>query len=91
MIASRGCGLDCGPMSGFDADAIEKEFFAGSGFKINFICNLGYRDGKNPYPRLCQGWILPNVVNWSKMYLLIVLLSVFCKKVSKDCIFYLSN
>ena len=52
MIASRGCGLDCGPMSGFDADAIEKEFFAGSGFKINFICNLGYRDGKNRYPRL---------------------------------------
>jgi len=52
MMAARGCGLDCGPMSGFDAGAIEKEFFAGSGFKINFICNLGYRDGENPHPRL---------------------------------------
>ena len=55
MMAARGCGLDCGPMSGFDAGAIEKEFFAGSagsGFKINFICNLGYRDDENPHPRL---------------------------------------
>ena len=52
MLAARGEGLDCGPMSGFDAAAIEKTFFAESGYKINFICNLGYKDGQDPYPRL---------------------------------------
>ena len=52
MMVARGEGLDCGPMSGFDAAAIEKEFCAESGYKINFICNLGYKDGENPYPRL---------------------------------------
>ncbi|GAB4163191.1 MAG: malonic semialdehyde reductase [Rickettsiaceae bacterium] len=52
MIAARGLGLDCGPMSGFNSEAIEKEFLAGTGLKINFICNLGYKDQENPYPRL---------------------------------------
>ena len=52
MMIARGYGLDCGPMSGFDAKAIEKEFFSESGFKINFICNIGYKDGENPYERL---------------------------------------
>jgi nitroreductase len=52
MLAARGAGLDCGPMSGFDNDAIEKAFFNGTNFKINFICNLGYADGKNEHPRL---------------------------------------
>jgi len=52
MMAARGEGLDCGPMSGFDVEAIEKEFFAGNGYKINFICNLGYKDGENPHSRL---------------------------------------
>jgi len=52
MMVARGFGLACGPMSGFNYAAIEKEFFADSDLKINFICNLGYRDGENPYPRL---------------------------------------
>lgn len=52
MLAARGAGLDCGPMSGFDNAAIEKEFFAGTVFKINFICNLGYADGENEHSRL---------------------------------------
>lgn len=52
MIAARSVGLDCGPMSGFNMEMIEKEFFAGTDFKINFICNLGYKNGENPYPRL---------------------------------------
>ncbi len=51
MIA-RGYGLDCGPMSGFDPKKIEQEFLSGTNYKINYICNLGYRDGENPYPRL---------------------------------------
>lgn len=52
MLAARGAGLACGPMSGFDNAAIEKAFFANSNFKINFICNLGYADGPSEYPRL---------------------------------------
>jgi nitroreductase len=52
MMVARSLGLDCGPMSGFNAEAIEKEFLSGTDFKINFICNLGYKDGENPYPRL---------------------------------------
>lgn len=52
MIVARSLGLDCGPMSGINAEAIENEFLAGTGFKVNFVCNLGYRDGENPHPRL---------------------------------------
>lgn len=42
MIAARALGLDCGPMSGFDADKVNKLFFADGTHKVNFICNLGY-------------------------------------------------
>ena len=52
MIIARAFGLDCGPMSGFNVELMEKEFLVASDFKINFICNLGYRDNENPYPRL---------------------------------------
>jgi 3-hydroxypropanoate dehydrogenase len=52
MIIARGMGLDCGPMSGFDANGVNETFFKNTNYKINFICNLGYRDGENPYPRL---------------------------------------
>lgn len=54
MIVARAYGLDCGPMSGFSSEAIEKEFFAGTDMKVNFICNLGYKDGENPYPRMAR-------------------------------------
>ena len=37
-------GLDCGPMSGFDNAGVDKEFFAGTDVKSNFLCNLGYGD-----------------------------------------------
>ncbi len=52
MLAARGVGLDCGPMSGFDNKAIEETFFRGTNFKIDFICNLGYADGENEHARL---------------------------------------
>lgn len=42
MIAARALGLDCGPMSGFDQAGINNEFFAGTTFKSNFLCNIGY-------------------------------------------------
>jgi 3-hydroxypropanoate dehydrogenase len=44
MIAARALGLDCGPMSGFNADAVNREFFPDGRWKVNFICNLGHGD-----------------------------------------------
>jgi len=51
MLAARSLGLDCGPMSGFDADKVNAEFFPDGKWKANFLCNLGYGDGANMYPR----------------------------------------
>ena len=44
ILAARALGLDCGPMSGFDNAGVDKEFFAGTDFKSNFLCNLGFGD-----------------------------------------------
>lgn len=51
MLAARALGLDCGPMSGFDADKVNAEFFAGTTVKANFICSLGYGDPAGLFPR----------------------------------------
>ena len=51
MMAARALGLDCGPMSGFDADKINAEFFAGRSVKVNFVCNIGYGDADKLFPR----------------------------------------
>jgi len=42
IIAARACGLDCGPMSGFSQEGVDKEFFPEGRYKSNFLCNLGY-------------------------------------------------
>ncbi len=52
IIIARSMGLDTGPMSGFDSAALNEMFFKDSDYRINFICNIGYRDGESPYPRL---------------------------------------
>ena len=52
MVAARALGLDCGPMSGFDNDAVDREFFAGTRIKSNFICTIGYGAGQGMFPRL---------------------------------------
>ena len=44
MLAARAVGLDCGPMSGFDKDMVDREFFAGTTVKSNFLCNIGHGD-----------------------------------------------
>jgi 3-hydroxypropanoate dehydrogenase len=44
MIAARAVGLDVGAMSGFSNAAVDAEFFAGNGWKSNFLCNIGYAD-----------------------------------------------
>ncbi|MBY0500861.1 MAG: malonic semialdehyde reductase [Alphaproteobacteria bacterium] len=52
IIAARACGLDCGPMSGFSNEGVDKEFFPDGRFKSNFLCNLGYGDPSGlPGPR----------------------------------------
>jgi 3-hydroxypropanoate dehydrogenase len=51
IIAARLLGLDCGPMSGFDAAKVNAEFFADGRFKANFLINLGHGDASGNYPR----------------------------------------
>ena len=51
MLAARALGLDCGPMSGFDAAALNAEFFPDSSLRANFLCNLGYGSDENLFPR----------------------------------------
>lgn len=51
MLAARALGLDCGPLSGFDAAAVNREFFPDGRLKVNFICNLGYGDRAQLFPR----------------------------------------
>lgn len=51
IIAARAVGLDCGPMSGFNNAGVDKEFFAGTSIKSNFICSLGYGDPSGIFPR----------------------------------------
>jgi nitroreductase len=52
MLAARALGLDCGPMSGFDAKGVDAAFFAGTSWRSNFICNLGYGNEENLFERL---------------------------------------
>lgn len=42
MLAARAVGLDCGPMSGFDQEALDADFFAGTAIRSNFLCALGH-------------------------------------------------
>ncbi len=51
IIAARALGLDTGPMSGFDNEAVDKEFFADTQIKSNFLCSIGYGDPKDMFPR----------------------------------------
>jgi 3-hydroxypropanoate dehydrogenase len=51
ILAARALGLDCGPMSGFEADKVNAEFFPDGKWKANFLCNLGYGDHSKLYPR----------------------------------------
>jgi 3-hydroxypropanoate dehydrogenase len=51
ILAVRALGLDAGPMSGFDNAGLDKEFFAGTDIKSNFLCNIGYGDPASLRPR----------------------------------------
>ena len=51
IVAARALGLDCGPMSGFNNEGLDREFFAGTAIKSNFLCNVGYGDPAGIKPR----------------------------------------
>lgn len=58
ILAARAVGLDCGPMSGFDAAVVDREFFGpeqtffpGAHLKSDILCNLGYGDHSKLFPR----------------------------------------
>lgn len=52
MLAARAIGLDCGPMSGFDADKVNKAFFADEPrHRVNFICSVGFGDPASIFER----------------------------------------
>jgi len=51
IIAARLLGLDAGPMSGFDAEKVNAEFFPDGRWRANFLVNLGYGDPAGNYPR----------------------------------------
>lgn len=51
ILAARMLGLDCGPMSGFDAAKLNAEFFPDGRYRANFLVNLGYGDASGNHPR----------------------------------------
>ena len=58
IIAARAAGLDVGAMSGFNNDGVDKEFWAGTTVKTNFLCNIGHGDPAKVFgrsPRLAFG------------------------------------
>lgn len=52
IIAARAMGLDTGAMSGFNNQAVDEEFFAGTAVKSNFLCCLGYGDTSGLFQKL---------------------------------------
>ena len=50
-MAVRALGLDCGAMSGFDADKVNAEFFPDGRVKVNFLLNIGYGNNASLMPR----------------------------------------
>jgi 3-hydroxypropanoate dehydrogenase len=51
VLAARAHGLDCGPMSGFDAAKVDAAFLSGTTWRSNFLCNLGHGDRSTLHPR----------------------------------------
>jgi 3-hydroxypropanoate dehydrogenase len=52
IAACRALGFDTGPMSGFDREKVDTEFFAGNGWKSNLLINIGYGDPTKAHTRL---------------------------------------
>lgn len=52
ILAARALGLDCGPMSGFDAAKVNAEFFPDGRIQANFLCGLGHGNPGKLFARL---------------------------------------
>lgn len=51
LMALRAVGLDAGPMSGFDIEKVNAEFFPDGRLKANFLINVGYIDSSKTFNR----------------------------------------
>jgi len=51
IMAVRALGLDCGALSGFDADKLNAQFFPDGRVKVNFLLNIGYGNSEGLMPR----------------------------------------
>jgi 3-hydroxypropanoate dehydrogenase len=52
IMAARALGIDSGAMSGFDKAKVDQAFFGQSGWKSNFLLNLGHAAPEHPFERL---------------------------------------
>lgn len=51
ILAARALGLDVAPMSGFNAERVNTEFFPDGRYRVNFIANLGNGEPDSVHPR----------------------------------------
>lgn len=52
IMAARAVGLDCGPMSGFDAEAATRAFFSNQPrYRADWMCSIGYGDTSTLHDR----------------------------------------
>ena len=51
MLAARAIGLDCGPLSGFDHEGVDRAFWQGTHVRTNLLCSLGHGDPSCLFPR----------------------------------------
>ena len=51
ILGVRAAGLAAGPMTGFDADAVDTEFFKESGYKSLVVVNIGHPGENAWFPR----------------------------------------
>jgi 3-hydroxypropanoate dehydrogenase len=52
IMAARAMGIDSGGMSGFDRKLVDRVFFTQSGWRSNFLLNLGHKARDREEPRL---------------------------------------
>ena len=64
IMASRALGLDCGPMSGFNAKMLEETFLEGTTWKANILCNLGYGKKEDLRGARLPRFPMEEVVKW---------------------------
>lgn len=51
IMAARALGIDSGAMSGFDKAKVDAAFFHDTGWKTNFLINLGHGNPSGVFPR----------------------------------------